>query len=80
MRKSLRNEFGSVDRTNNPSGFIRYLDATRAMAFIQEIKQRTFALMGLRGGGTEADLGRGTGEDVRAPELRWSAQPVVRSE
>lgn len=65
MSNSLRNEFASVDRTNDPTDFVRYLDTTRAVDFIQEIKQRTFALMELHGGETVADLGCGTGEDVR---------------
>jgi ubiquinone/menaquinone biosynthesis C-methylase UbiE len=62
----LRNEFDSVDRTKDPADFVRYLDATRATDLIQEIKRRTFALMELHGGETVADLGCGTGEDVRA--------------
>jgi ubiquinone/menaquinone biosynthesis C-methylase UbiE len=66
MRKSLRGEFDSVDRTSDPGDFVRYLDATRATDFIQEIKQRSFALMELRGGEIVADLGCGTGEDVRS--------------
>ena len=62
----MRNEFDSVDRTNDPGDFVRYLDTTRATDFIQEIKRRTFALMELRGGEIVADLGCGTGDDVRA--------------
>ena len=66
MRKSLRGEFDSVDRTSDPRDFVRYLDATRTTDFIQEIKQRSFALMELRDGEIVADLGCGTGEDVRS--------------
>lgn len=66
MSKPLRREFDSVDRTTDPDDFVRYLDTTRAMDFLQEIKQRTFALMDLREGDHALDLGCGTGEDVCA--------------
>ena len=66
MRKSLRSEFDSIDGAGDPRDFVRYLDATRATDFVQEIKQRSFALMDLRGGEIVADLGCGTGEDVRS--------------
>lgn len=65
MNKSSRREFDAVDHTTDPSDFVRYLDTTRATDFIQEIKQRTFALMDLHPGESFVDLGCGTGEDVR---------------
>jgi len=73
MSKSSKIEFDSVDRTSDPHDFVRYLDATRATDFIQEIKQRTFAQMELRGGEIVADIGCGTGEDVRALAVQVGA-------
>jgi ubiquinone/menaquinone biosynthesis C-methylase UbiE len=66
MNKSVRSEFDSVDRTTDPRDFVQYLDTTRATDFFQEIKQRTFGLMDVRAGQNVADIGCGTGEDVRA--------------
>jgi len=66
MNKSVRSEFDLVDRTTDPSDFLRYLDATRATDFFQEIKRRTLGLMELRAGQNVADIGCGTGEAVRA--------------
>ena len=66
MKKSLRTEFDSVDRSGDPSDFVQYLDITRATDFFQEIKRRTFGLMDLRPGQNVADIGCGTGEEVRA--------------
>jgi ubiquinone/menaquinone biosynthesis C-methylase UbiE len=70
MNKSLRSEFHSVDHTDDPHHFVRYLDTTRATDFFQEIKQSTVTLMELRGGEIVADIGCGTGEDVRALAAR----------
>ncbi|MFZ0212539.1 MAG: methyltransferase domain-containing protein [Candidatus Acidiferrales bacterium] len=72
MNKSLRREFDSVDRTTDPNDFVRYLDTTRATDFFQQIKQRTLALMDLHAGESAADVGCGTGEDVRALAARVS--------
>jgi len=70
MHKSLRSEFDSVDRTTDPVDFLRYLDTTRATEFLQQIKHRTFALMDVHPGDSAADMGCGTGEDVRALATR----------
>jgi SAM-dependent methyltransferase len=64
--KSRRTAFDQVDRTTDPADFVRYLDATRATDFFQEIKQRSYDLLGLRAGDHVLDLGCGTGEDVAA--------------
>jgi ubiquinone/menaquinone biosynthesis C-methylase UbiE len=66
MAKSLRIEFGEVDRTTDPADFVRYLDATRATGFYQEIKRRSFALLDLHPGNLVCDVGCGTGDDVLA--------------
>ncbi len=66
MNKSVRSEFDSVDCTTDPNDFVQYLDTTRATDFFQETKRRTFALMEVRPGQNVADIGCGTGEDVRA--------------
>lgn len=66
MNKSTRSEFGSVDDTTDPCDFVQYLDTTRTTEFFQEIKRRTVGLMEIRAGQNVADIGCGTGEDVRA--------------
>ncbi|MBA3415813.1 MAG: ubiquinone biosynthesis methyltransferase UbiE, partial [Chloroflexia bacterium] len=66
MAKSLRIEFDQVDETTDPADFVRYLDATRATGFFQEIKRRSFALLDLHPGDAVCDLGCGTGDDVLA--------------
>lgn len=77
MNKSLRREFDSVDRTVDPCDFVRYLDTTRATDFFQQVKQRTLALMDLHACESAADIGCGTGEDVRA--LAASVSPGGRA-
>lgn len=64
MTTSLRIEFGHVDLTTDPADFVRYLDATRATDFFQEIKRRSYALLALQPGDHVCDVGCGTGDDV----------------
>lgn len=66
MEKSRRIEFDQVDRTTDPADFVRYLDATRATDFYQEIKRRSYDLLALREGDAVLDVGCGTGGDVVA--------------
>jgi SAM-dependent methyltransferase len=66
MDRSLRIEFDQVDRTHDPADFVRYLDATRATDFFQEIKRRSYALLALQPGERALDIGCGTGDDVLA--------------
>lgn len=66
MNKSPRHQFDSVDHTKDPGDFVRYLDTTRALDFLQQVKQRILAMMDLRAGERVADIGCGTGEEVRA--------------
>jgi ubiquinone/menaquinone biosynthesis C-methylase UbiE len=66
MAKSLRIEFDQVDQTTDPADFVRYLDATRATDFFQEIKRRSYALLALQPGDHVCDVGCGTGDDVLA--------------
>jgi SAM-dependent methyltransferase len=66
MHKSRRVEFDQVDRTTDPADFVRYLDATRATDFFQEVKRRSYALLDLRAGDHVCDVGCGTGDDVLA--------------
>jgi SAM-dependent methyltransferase len=55
-----------VDRTTDPADFVRYLDATRATEFFQEVKRRSYALLDPRPGERVIDVGCGTGDDVLA--------------
>lgn len=64
MDTSDRRAFDQVDRTADPADFVRYLDATRATAFFQEIKQRSYDLLALHPGEDVCDVGCGTGDDV----------------
>lgn len=66
MDRSPRIEFDQVDKTSDPADFVRYLDATRASDFFQEIKRRSYALLELNPGDTVCDVGCGTGDDVLA--------------
>src|SRR5947209_402193 len=66
MEKSRRIEFDRVDGTTDPADFVRYLDATRATDFYQEIKRRSYDLLALSAGAAALDLGCGTGDDVVA--------------
>src|SRR5215470_15316559 len=66
MDKSLRIEFDQVDRTTDPADFVRYLDATRATDYYQEVKQRSYALLDPHPGDHICDVGCGTGDDVLA--------------
>ena len=50
QEKSRRIEFDRVDGTTDPADFVRYLDATRAMDFYQEIKRRSYDLLALNAG------------------------------
>jgi ubiquinone/menaquinone biosynthesis C-methylase UbiE len=64
MGKALRSQFDQVDNTPDPADFMRYLDATRATGFFQEIKRRSFVLLDLHAGDHVCDVGCGTGDDV----------------
>ncbi|MGI8854790.1 MAG: methyltransferase domain-containing protein [Thermomicrobiales bacterium] len=70
MEKSRRTSFDAVDRTTDPADFVRYLDATRATDFFQEIKRRSYDLLALHTGDHVLDLGCGTGDDVAALAAR----------
>ena len=68
--KSRRTSFDQVDRTTDPADFVRYLDATRATDFYQEIKRRSYDLLALQAGDAALDVGCGTGDDVLALAAR----------
>lgn len=70
QEKSRRIEFDRVDETTDPADFVRYLDATRATDFYQEIKRRSYDLLALNAGDAVLDLGCGTGDDVVALAVR----------
>lgn len=54
-----------MDHTDDPSDFVRYLDSTRATDFFKRVKKQILELMNPREGECIADIGCGTGEDVR---------------
>jgi ubiquinone/menaquinone biosynthesis C-methylase UbiE len=66
MEKSLRIEFDQVDKTTDPTDFVRYLDAARATDYYREIKRRSYRLLNLQPGDHVCDVGCGTGDDVVA--------------
>lgn len=70
VEKSRRIEFDRVDGTTDPADFVRYLDATLATDFYQEIKRRSYDLLSLQAGDIVLDLGCGTGDDVVALAAR----------
>ncbi len=60
-----RSEFTDVDRAENPSDYLRMLDAQRAMPFIRQYKLRVRTLLDLQPGLHVLDAGTGTGEDAQ---------------
>ena len=66
MDQPRRTAFDQVDRTDDPASFVRYLDATRATDFFQEVKRQSYARLDPRPGARVLDVGCGTGEDVQA--------------
>jgi len=60
-----RGAFTDIDRSADPGGFVRVLDALTALDFIRAYKRRTFELLDLQPGASVLDLGCGTGDDVQ---------------
>ena len=60
-----RAAFTNIDRSTDPAGFVRVLDALTALDFIRAYKQRTFELLTIQSGDRVLDLGCGTGDDVQ---------------
>lgn len=66
MEEIIRGGFSRVDQTGDPDYYVRYLDTTTALEFMQKLKQQTYEEMGARSGAKLLDVGCGTGDDVRA--------------
>jgi ubiquinone/menaquinone biosynthesis C-methylase UbiE len=60
-----RDAFTDIDRSADPAGFVRVLDALTALDFVRAYKRRTFELLGVQPSERVLDLGCGTGEDVQ---------------
>lgn len=59
-------EFSAVDQSADRATFVQYLDTVDSSDGLQQLKQRTYALMELQPGHKALDVGCGTGGDVRA--------------
>jgi ubiquinone/menaquinone biosynthesis C-methylase UbiE len=64
--KDVKRDFAQVDHSGDPQMFVRYLELTTSLDWMQRLKQISFEMMKLEPGQTVLDLGCGTGEDVRA--------------
>ena len=64
--QSRGNAFEDVDRSGDPAGRVRYLDAVRAQGPVGEQKRITLDMMHLTAGDAGLDVGCGTGDDVIA--------------
>ena len=64
--QSKGNAFEDVDRSDDPAGRVRYLDAVRAQGRVGEQKRMTLEMMHLNEGDAGLDVGCGTGDDVIA--------------
>ena len=60
-----RGAFTDIDRSADPGGFVRVLDALTALDCIRAYKRRTFELLELQPGASILDLGCGAGDDVQ---------------
>lgn len=58
--------WGDLDRTTDPTSFVRYLDAVSAQQATAAYKERTFALLAPRDGNSMLEVGCGNGDDARA--------------
>jgi ubiquinone/menaquinone biosynthesis C-methylase UbiE len=65
MEQTRLTQFGSIDQSNDPAYFIRFLDTACAEASFQAYKRRMNELLGLPGPLQILDVGCGTGDDVR---------------
>jgi len=65
LEQLIRSGFSRVDQTDDPNYYVRYLDTTTALEFLQKLKQQTYQEMGARSGARLLDVGCGTGDDVR---------------
>src|SRR6187551_705331 len=64
--EDVKRDFAQVDHSSDPQMFVRYLEFTTSLDWMQRLKQISFEMMKLEPGQTVLDLGCGTGEDVRA--------------
>ncbi len=61
----VKRDFAHVDSSADPQVFVRYLEMTTSLDWMQRMKQVTFERMRIEPGQKVLDLGCGTGEDVR---------------
>ncbi len=62
--KPFASEFSDIDKSMDRQFFVDYLDFVRSRPGIQEGKERSFSLLGLKLGDVVLDVGCGTGDDV----------------
>jgi ubiquinone/menaquinone biosynthesis C-methylase UbiE len=57
--------FGAVDLTDDPSGFVRFVDALNSLPDFQALKERMITRLRLRPGHQVLEVGCGSGDDAR---------------
>src|SRR5882724_2823411 len=65
MTKQEFSEFSSVDRTQDPDAFVRFLDTINQIDLVQMLKRQTLDLLQVQSGDHILDVGCGLGDTIR---------------
>ena len=63
--QNVASGFRNIDRADDPTVLVRYLDTVSALDAVAAYKRLSFSLLQLGDGSTVLDAGCGTGDDVR---------------